>query len=185
MADDAAYALFLFVGLAAVLALNSKIYHYLRSEFAMIQIDTRLKEMNKQINIALLLQALVPCVTEIVPGCFISLQLVVGTTCRAACYAMLCVSSWMPVLNPLMALLFIRPYRTVVLTACGCLVGCSSMSRSRVGYSSEGGVDLGGHDGSGKVDDAPAHGESIPRGVGDSNRRRNLSAPLHLIPHGD
>ena len=61
------------------------------------------------------LQVLIPMFTELIPSILTNLPLFLGTTCRFECYVACCLYSWMPVLNPLMALIFIRHYRAYVL----------------------------------------------------------------------
>ena len=90
----------------------------------MIHIDVNTKDLNTQITYVLFLQAVIPFVTEVLPGGMTSLPLVLGTTCRWECYIACWLYSWMAVLNPIQTLLLIKPYRSYVL---------KPFSRTRVG----------------------------------------------------
>lgn len=77
--------------------------------------ESRTREMQRQLNMVLLLQAIVPFVAEVLPGSFISVNIMFSLPLRYECYLPTILYPWMPVLNPLMALGLIRPYRTAVL----------------------------------------------------------------------
>jgi len=109
----------------AVIVLNGRIWRQLHSDFSMISAgggvaSVRMLEMNRQITIVLLLQAITPFLTEVLPGALQSLSSVVNITCRAECYVASALYSWMPVLHPTMTLLFIRPYRAALARICCC-----------------------------------------------------------------
>jgi Serpentine type 7TM GPCR chemoreceptor Str len=113
--EDAIYGTLLVAAYAAVIWLNMSIWRHMAMSFAMINtIDSHTREMQRQLNVVLLMQAVVPFVTEVLPGMAIAANLLLALPLRYECYLVTIFYSWMPVLNPLMALSLIRPYRTAV-----------------------------------------------------------------------
>jgi hypothetical protein len=52
------YAFFLAIAYAAVVVLNSKIWHRIRQSLKMITVDTRMKRVNQQVSSVLLVQVM-------------------------------------------------------------------------------------------------------------------------------
>lgn len=108
------------VGTAIVVVLNSRIWRHINASMQMITsaVQSQTREMNRQIQAVLVLQALVPLVTEILPGTLSYFELLLVRTSsnwtRVSSLLSTLPVSWMPVINPLTTILLIRAYRNVV-----------------------------------------------------------------------
>ena len=77
-------------------------------------LEAQTREMQRQLNMVLLLQAVVPFASEVLPAIFISVNLLFALPLRYECYMVTILYMWMPALNPLMALTLIRSYRAAI-----------------------------------------------------------------------
>ena len=105
------YTFFLVAAYAIVVVLTGKIWRRLQNSLAMMSLSARAREVNRQIGVVLTLQALLPFLTEVLPGTLASSSLVFHYPFRYGCYAACALYSWIAVLNPLLTMLLIRPYR--------------------------------------------------------------------------
>jgi len=110
------YGIVLAVTYGIVIYLNVRIWRRMRDSFAIAcstgAPSTRTHVMQRQFNIVLMLQALVPFITEVVPGTALAYTYAAGISMRYASYAIPISYMWMPVLNPLMVMSLLKPYRT-------------------------------------------------------------------------
>lgn len=118
------YGAFLTLSYTATVLLNVRIWRQMARSFALITTgEMQMREMQRQLSVVLLLQAVVPFVTEVLPGSFVSAVFLLSLPLRYECYLVTISYTWMPVINPLMALGLIQPYRTALCRLLVCRKG--------------------------------------------------------------
>ncbi len=92
-----------------------RIWLHVRDQSSQIP-DARARAINRQVSITLLAQALTPLVLIFGPLVFLIAEILIGSQqgdSRSPTFFI----SWLPVIDGLLALIIIRPYRMVVLRA--------------------------------------------------------------------
>jgi len=93
-----------------------RIWAHLRQHIAVL-IDRQVRDINFQVNVVLIVQAVTPLVFAIIPSSIIALFDLTSLYGYANLQKTLnMVPNWMPVVNSVSALLIIRPYRKAMLT---------------------------------------------------------------------
>ena len=105
-----------------ILYFSLRIWLRLRASVALLAADTQLREVNKQLNRVLAAQALVPLVFSIAPTMFIVMVAVCGVTSMnySAQAATSLLWSLLPLVNGLVTILLVRPYRQTVMAKALC-----------------------------------------------------------------
>ncbi|KAI1700420.1 serpentine type 7TM GPCR chemoreceptor str domain-containing protein [Ditylenchus destructor] len=102
-----------------VIVCGIKIWLHLRRHFRMMaNVNRNTRNLQKQINYVLVLQAALPIFGNLIPVCIDAFLEFFKADGKDVVFIVQTVSIWMPVFNPLLTILLVESYRTAIFRCC-------------------------------------------------------------------